>query len=360
MTRLTPMQQSFLDNYVRKHSILGKKKTSDANKYVTRKAKVEESLAALPEFSQSRLDLQAKLDEADRTADKGEFKSAHKQLDKVQAAAQKAQADYNPDADIQQTVRMIGGLVASARGALPQMADLQNWRQAKSESAAPATDKVASFLATANDRVESIHARIHELERVSRNPEQRRTIINLRKDCWSKVLAPDLAPLKSKPDTFLTSGNLKSLITIQSSGAEQVRAEQQRDEILKTGTQERSRPVRNQFVMKQAIEGIAYMHDQNMLHNDIKPGNMMMMSDGTLRIVDFGEGVAAKDSLGTIDKESVIGTPGYEDPEIFDPSKPNSSLKADNYSLGQTADVLHSQEENARAGFAFLQFDNTT
>lgn len=38
----------------------------------------------------------------------------------------------------------------------------------------------------------------------------------------------------------------------------------------------------------QLIEGIAYMHDHKVIHRDLKPQNILINSDGILKIADFG------------------------------------------------------------------------
>lgn len=40
--------------------------------------------------------------------------------------------------------------------------------------------------------------------------------------------------------------------------------------------------------MQQMLEGIAYCHSQFVLHRDLKPGNMLVSSDGILKLTDFG------------------------------------------------------------------------
>jgi serine/threonine protein kinase len=41
-------------------------------------------------------------------------------------------------------------------------------------------------------------------------------------------------------------------------------------------------------IIIQACHGLAYAHQQGLVHRDIKPGNIMVLKDGGVKIVDFG------------------------------------------------------------------------
>ena len=47
-------------------------------------------------------------------------------------------------------------------------------------------------------------------------------------------------------------------------------------------------PYRLQFILKQILEGLAYIHNLNIAHRDLKPSNILINSEGVVRIGDFG------------------------------------------------------------------------
>lgn len=68
--------------------------------------------------------------------------------------------------------------------------------------------------------------------------------------------------------------------------------------------------------IKQMCMGLVAVHDLNVVHRDIKPGNILFREDGTLTITDFG---AAKNLTGDVEditiNNHIVGTPYYMSPE---------------------------------------------
>ncbi|KKL82053.1 hypothetical protein LCGC14_1988620 [marine sediment metagenome] len=57
-------------------------------------------------------------------------------------------------------------------------------------------------------------------------------------------------------------------------------------------------------------DALAHMHARGFLHGDIKPNNIILADDGTVKIIDFGQSCP----MGTI-KERIQGTPDFIAPE---------------------------------------------
>jgi len=79
---------------------------------------------------------------------------------------------------------------------------------------------------------------------------------------------------------------------------------------------------------------LEYAHNKSILHRDIKPSNILIASDGTAKLVDFGLARAQTQQTITISGE-FFGTPSYVSPEQI--RKPETvDCRSDVYSLAAT------------------------
>ena len=85
-------------------------------------------------------------------------------------------------------------------------------------------------------------------------------------------------------------------------------------------------------IIAQAARGLMYAHEKGFIHRDVKPGNLWITPDKTVKVLDLGLAIAmARDADGV----QIVGTPDFMPPEqcsqsgIADP-------RSDIYSLGCT------------------------
>jgi serine/threonine protein kinase len=86
--------------------------------------------------------------------------------------------------------------------------------------------------------------------------------------------------------------------------------------------------------LMQAAEAIDYAHAQGMIHRDIKPANMMLRSEGSLLLADFGIALMVAHDDASAASGAMIGTPLYIAPEQAQ-GKPTAA--SDLYSLAVIA-----------------------
>jgi hypothetical protein len=87
-------------------------------------------------------------------------------------------------------------------------------------------------------------------------------------------------------------------------------------------------------VVAQTARGLAAAHRTGLVHRDIKPGNLLLRSDGLVKITDFG--IAHADGQTTFTQPGMlIGTPAYLSPERV--SGASATPAGDLYALGVVA-----------------------
>ena len=83
---------------------------------------------------------------------------------------------------------------------------------------------------------------------------------------------------------------------------------------------------------KQIASALAKIHEVGILHRDLKPGNIMLRSDDSIALIDFGLAKRMRLRMELTDEGEIFGTPYYMSPEQGHGN--DVDLRSDIYSLG--------------------------
>jgi len=103
-----------------------------------------------------------------------------------------------------------------------------------------------------------------------------------------------------------------------------------RDRLHRTGPLP---PAEAASIMVQALQGLQFAHDHNLIHRDVKPANVLVASDGRVKVTDFG--IAKVAYGGTADPTTtgkVLGSVPYLAPEQVEGNPLDA--RADVYAAG--------------------------
>jgi serine/threonine protein phosphatase PrpC/predicted Ser/Thr protein kinase len=87
-------------------------------------------------------------------------------------------------------------------------------------------------------------------------------------------------------------------------------------------------------IVEQIAKGLRAFHRKEMLHQDLRPENIMIDKTGTVKIIDFGSTRVAGvvEATPSIDGNDILGTAQYTAPEYF--LGEGGSMRSDFFSLG--------------------------
>lgn len=96
-------------------------------------------------------------------------------------------------------------------------------------------------------------------------------------------------------------------------------------------------PRRALEVFAEICDAVAFAHSRSIVHGDIKPGNILVNTDGQAKLADFGLARLMEQQDRDSSSWTPMGTPEYAAPELYERNS-TPDHRADIYSLGV---VLH-------------------
>lgn len=110
----------------------------------------------------------------------------------------------------------------------------------------------------------------------------------------------------------------------------------------------------------QLADVLAYLHAQTppIIFRDVKPANIMLTEDGTLKLIDFG--IARRFQEGATKDTLLYGSPGYSPPEQY--GRAQTDPRSDLYAFGATLHHLVTGRDPSPTPFKFppiTSFDPT-
>lgn len=111
---------------------------------------------------------------------------------------------------------------------------------------------------------------------------------------------------------------------------EYVKGESLKEVLKKRGT---FTPVEACDIIYQLSDALSHAHEHGVIHRDVKPQNVMIKNDGTIKLGDFGIALV-NDAPHLTQKDIVLGSVHYMAPEVAEGK--NATIQSDVYSLGIT------------------------
>ena len=86
------------------------------------------------------------------------------------------------------------------------------------------------------------------------------------------------------------------------------------------------------IILREVLLGVKFLHDLGKIHRDIKCANILLTTNGEVKLADFGVSAQLSDSMSR--RGSIVGTPCWMAPEIIENTY---DFKCDIWSIGISA-----------------------
>ena len=110
-------------------------------------------------------------------------------------------------------------------------------------------------------------------------------------------------------------------------------------------------------IISGCCEALTYAHAMGIVHGDLKPGNVLVADDGSIKLIDFGSAASAAAGKEDDHDHSFSATPSYASPQILvgGPAEPRDDV----FSLACLTYVLSTRGEHPFGGKSSLEARET-
>lgn len=185
-----------------------------------------------------------------------------------------------------------------------------------------------------NLQIQYLNEKYKKLDMLSKNQGLETWLV--KEDCTGKLfilkeIMPELADIYRTLQSFPNKNLAAISQTVKSDNKCIVIEEYISGNTLEEIINNRNTNVQTAFnIIKQLLEVLIFLHGINIIHRDINPKNVMVSTDGIVKLIDFG--IARKYKENSATDTTILGTEGFAAPEQFGFQQTDG--RSDIYSLG--------------------------
>ncbi|KAI0086577.1 kinase-like domain-containing protein [Irpex rosettiformis] len=90
------------------------------------------------------------------------------------------------------------------------------------------------------------------------------------------------------------------------------------------------------YYFKQMLEAVHVIHEEKIIHSDLKPANFVLVK-GQLKLIDFGIANAIANDTTNVHRDHQVGTVNYMSPETIE--NPDGRVSERHFKVGRASDV---------------------